>query len=203
MQNPGLLAAVQVSQNLLRNGKLVFGYVNHDNKFALLLYRMVYLDLLVNKVDIFKGTYFCTLVLLFIFGKFVHVLIHSFLHSWVQFFIHAFIHSFICRFIHSLIIKHILFLLCQNVWSHNVFVFFVINKCAFVNSPKRIFPILIIVYIIIFVSLPKCVKRRIKALKKLQAECCKLEGKFYEEVHELECKYAEKFKPLYDKVWWH
>ncbi|XP_031553789.1 nucleosome assembly protein 1-like 1-B, partial [Actinia tenebrosa] len=49
-------------------------------------------------------------------------------------------------------------------------------------------------------NLPKSVKRRIKALKNLQVSCCKLEGKFYEEVHALECKYAEKFKPFYDKV---
>ncbi|XP_031574966.1 nucleosome assembly protein 1-like 1 [Actinia tenebrosa] len=48
-------------------------------------------------------------------------------------------------------------------------------------------------------NLPKSVKRRIKALKNLQVSCCKLEGKFYEEVHALECKYAEKFKPFYDK----
>ncbi|KXJ27047.1 Nucleosome assembly protein 1-like 1 [Exaiptasia diaphana] len=48
-------------------------------------------------------------------------------------------------------------------------------------------------------SLPKSVKRRIKALKNIQAECCKIEGRFYEEVHALECKYAEKFKPLYEK----
>lgn len=43
-------------------------------------------------------------------------------------------------------------------------------------------------------------KRRLKALKNIQVECCKLEGKFYEEVHALECKYAEQFKPLYEKV---
>lgn len=48
-------------------------------------------------------------------------------------------------------------------------------------------------------SLPKSVQRRIKALKNIQVECTKLEGKFYEEVHALECKYAEKFKPFYDK----
>jgi hypothetical protein len=56
-------------------------------------------------------------------------------------------------------------------------------------------------YIDIFCfSLPKSVKRRIKALKNLQVSCCKLEGNFYEEVHALECKYSEKFKPLYEKV---
>ena len=48
-------------------------------------------------------------------------------------------------------------------------------------------------------SLPKVVKRRIKALKKLQFEVIKIESKFYEEVHDLECKYAEQFAPLYDR----
>ena len=33
-----------------------------------------------------------------------------------------------------------------------------------------------------------------------QVECCKLEGQFYEEVHALECKYADMFKPLCEKV---
>ena len=48
-------------------------------------------------------------------------------------------------------------------------------------------------------SLPKVVKRRLKALKKLQNEMIKIESKFYEEVHELECKYAEQYRPLYEK----
>jgi nucleosome assembly protein 1-like 1 len=48
-------------------------------------------------------------------------------------------------------------------------------------------------------SLPKVVKRRIKALKKLQFEMINIESKFYEEVHELECKYASKYAPLFDK----
>lgn len=48
-------------------------------------------------------------------------------------------------------------------------------------------------------TLPECVKRRINALKNIQVECAKLEGKFYEEAHLLEMKYAELFKPLYDK----
>lgn len=47
--------------------------------------------------------------------------------------------------------------------------------------------------------LPKCVKDRIHALKNIQVECAKLEGKFYEEAHQLEIKYAELFKPLYEK----
>lgn len=47
--------------------------------------------------------------------------------------------------------------------------------------------------------LPQCVKNRLNALKNIQVECAKIEGKFYEEAHELEMKYAELFKPLYDK----
>jgi len=47
--------------------------------------------------------------------------------------------------------------------------------------------------------LPECVKRRINALKNIQVECAKLEGKFYEEAHLLEMKYSELFKPLFEK----
>ncbi|XP_072033946.1 nucleosome assembly protein 1-like 1 isoform X2 [Amphiura filiformis] len=48
-------------------------------------------------------------------------------------------------------------------------------------------------------SLPKVVKRRIKALKNYQVSHTKLEAKFYEEVHQLECKYAKLYEGLYDK----
>lgn len=48
-------------------------------------------------------------------------------------------------------------------------------------------------------TLPKCVRRRINALKNIQVDFAKIEGKFYEEAHLLEMKYAEIFKPLYDK----
>ncbi|XP_060583421.1 nucleosome assembly protein 1-like 1-B isoform X3 [Ruditapes philippinarum] len=48
-------------------------------------------------------------------------------------------------------------------------------------------------------SLPKAVKRRIKALKKLQFEATKIEAEFYREVHRLECEYAAKYSPLFDK----
>lgn len=48
-------------------------------------------------------------------------------------------------------------------------------------------------------SLPAPVKRRLKALKKIQLESTKIEAKFYEEVHKLECKYHEMYKPLYEK----
>merc|ERR1712193_195706 len=46
-------------------------------------------------------------------------------------------------------------------------------------------------------SLPAPVKRRLKSLKKIQLESTKIEAKFYEEVHKLECKYHEMYKPLY------
>lgn len=48
-----------------------------------------------------------------------------------------------------------------------------------------------------FQSLPAPVKRRLKALKKLQFEATKIEAKFYEEIHELECKYHEMYTPIY------
>jgi len=48
-------------------------------------------------------------------------------------------------------------------------------------------------------SLPPAIKRRIKSLKKLQLETTKIEAEFYEEVHQLECKYHERYTPLYEK----
>ncbi|KAM8938867.1 nucleosome assembly protein 1-like 4 [Pelodytes ibericus] len=48
-------------------------------------------------------------------------------------------------------------------------------------------------------TLPKAVKRRINALKQLQEKCAHIEAKFYEEVHELERKYAALYQPLFDK----
>lgn len=48
-------------------------------------------------------------------------------------------------------------------------------------------------------SLPKSVKRRIKALKKLQLEYTNIEAKFFQEVHALECKYNKLYTPLYEK----
>lgn len=49
-------------------------------------------------------------------------------------------------------------------------------------------------------SLPKAVKRRVNALKNLQVKSAHIEAKFYEEVHELERKYAALYQPLFDKV---
>jgi len=48
-------------------------------------------------------------------------------------------------------------------------------------------------------SLPKPVKRRIKALKKIQNDVIQLESQFYKEVHILECKYAAKYTSFYDE----
>ena len=42
-------------------------------------------------------------------------------------------------------------------------------------------------------------KRRLKALKKLQLESTKIEAKFYQEIHDLEIKYHEMYKPIYKK----
>ncbi|XP_077452213.1 nucleosome assembly protein 1-like 4 [Stigmatopora argus] len=47
--------------------------------------------------------------------------------------------------------------------------------------------------------LPKAVKRRVHALKRLQVQCVNIEAKFYEEVHLLERKYADLCRPIYDK----
>eukprot|EP00095_Tigriopus_kingsejongensis_P004518 maker-scaffold532_size145644-snap-gene-0.28 protein:Tk04518 transcript:maker-scaffold532_size145644-snap-gene-0.28-mRNA-1 annotation:"hypothetical protein CAPTEDRAFT_163453" len=48
-------------------------------------------------------------------------------------------------------------------------------------------------------SLPAPVKRRLKSLKKLQFANTEIEAKFYEEIHELECKYHKLYTPLYEK----
>ncbi|XP_041365845.1 nucleosome assembly protein 1-like 1-A isoform X2 [Gigantopelta aegis] len=48
-------------------------------------------------------------------------------------------------------------------------------------------------------SLPKVVKRRIKAMKKLQFDIVNVESDFYKEVHTLECKYAAKYASMFAK----
>ncbi|XP_031425191.1 nucleosome assembly protein 1-like 4b isoform X1 [Clupea harengus] len=48
-------------------------------------------------------------------------------------------------------------------------------------------------------NLPKAVKRRVNALKNLQVKSAHIEAKFYEEVHELERKYAALYQPIFDK----
>ncbi|XP_022083634.1 nucleosome assembly protein 1-like 1 [Acanthaster planci] len=48
-------------------------------------------------------------------------------------------------------------------------------------------------------SLPQVVKRRVKALKNYQVKYTQMEAKFYEEVHQLECKYAKMYEALFEK----
>ncbi|KAI4575124.1 hypothetical protein MJG53_003055 [Ovis ammon polii x Ovis aries] len=48
-------------------------------------------------------------------------------------------------------------------------------------------------------SLPRVVKSRVNALKNLQVKCAQIQVKFYEEVHDLERKYAVLYQPLFDK----
>ncbi|CAF0759568.1 unnamed protein product [Didymodactylos carnosus] len=47
--------------------------------------------------------------------------------------------------------------------------------------------------------LPPEVIRRVNALRNLQAEYHQLESSFFEEVHTLECRYLNKYQPLYEK----
>uniref|UniRef100_H2TC71 Nucleosome assembly protein 1-like 4 n=1 Tax=Takifugu rubripes TaxID=31033 RepID=H2TC71_TAKRU len=54
-------------------------------------------------------------------------------------------------------------------------------------------------YHILESMIPKVVKRRVHALKRLQVQCANIEAKFYEEVHELERKYAALYHPLFEK----
>ncbi|VVD00339.1 unnamed protein product [Leptidea sinapis] len=48
-------------------------------------------------------------------------------------------------------------------------------------------------------ALPPKVRRRLKALRFLQKDFVDIEAKFYSEVHELECKYAKLYKPIFEK----
>lgn len=48
-------------------------------------------------------------------------------------------------------------------------------------------------------NLPPVVKKRVKALKKLQFDLTKLEAQFFKEVHALECKYHALHVPLFEK----
>ncbi|KAF6323435.1 hypothetical protein mRhiFer1_008407 [Rhinolophus ferrumequinum] len=48
-------------------------------------------------------------------------------------------------------------------------------------------------------SLSGAVKQRVVALKTLQGKCAQIEAKFYEEVHDLERKYAVLCQPLFEK----
>ena len=50
-----------------------------------------------------------------------------------------------------------------------------------------------------FRSYPPEVKKRIKALKRLQFETQELEAQFYLDVQQLEAKYQKLYQPLYDR----
>ncbi|KAI2567112.1 NAP1L1 isoform 8, partial [Pan troglodytes] len=70
---------------------------------------------------------------------------------------------------------------CQPGWSAVV-----VQSCSIQPRHPRL-------------SLPRVVKRRVNALKNLQVKCAQIEAKFYEEVHDLERKYAVLYQPLFDK----
>lgn len=50
-----------------------------------------------------------------------------------------------------------------------------------------------------YMMLPETMKKRVRALRKMQVEFFKLEAKYYEEVHEIEAKYNKLYQPLYKK----
>ncbi|XP_014262149.1 nucleosome assembly protein 1-like 1-A [Cimex lectularius] len=47
--------------------------------------------------------------------------------------------------------------------------------------------------------LPEKVKKRLRALKTLQAKTAELEAKFFQEVHAMECRYSREYKALNNK----
>lgn len=48
-------------------------------------------------------------------------------------------------------------------------------------------------------NVPLAVMKRVNALKNVQLKMLDVESKFYEDLHLLECKYAQLFEPLYEK----
>lgn len=48
-------------------------------------------------------------------------------------------------------------------------------------------------------EVPVVVTKRVNALKNVQLKMVEIEAKFYEELHELECKFAKFYEPLYEK----
>ncbi len=48
-------------------------------------------------------------------------------------------------------------------------------------------------------NLPRPIINRVNALKNIQLKMVNIETKFYEELHQLECKYSQMFEPLYDQ----
>ncbi|CAH1183603.1 unnamed protein product [Phaedon cochleariae] len=51
----------------------------------------------------------------------------------------------------------------------------------------------------ILTVLPHSIKRRIKALKKIQLEVTNIEAQFFKDVHALECTYHKLYEPLFEK----
>ncbi|XP_023376672.1 nucleosome assembly protein 1-like 3 [Pteropus vampyrus] len=51
----------------------------------------------------------------------------------------------------------------------------------------------------IVARLPKAVRNRVQALRNIQDECDKVDALFLKAIHDLERKYAELNKPLYDR----
>ena len=45
----------------------------------------------------------------------------------------------------------------------------------------------------------KATMKKINALKNVQLQMLDVESKFYDELHELECKYAKLYEPFYEK----
>uniref|UniRef100_A0A0A9YAS1 Nucleosome assembly protein 1-like 4 n=1 Tax=Lygus hesperus TaxID=30085 RepID=A0A0A9YAS1_LYGHE len=62
------------------------------------------------------------------------------------------------------------------------------GKLGFSNHPAQLYKIL-----------PPQIRRRIKALKKLQVESVRIEAEFFAEVHKLECKYNQLYSGIYQK----
>lgn len=48
-------------------------------------------------------------------------------------------------------------------------------------------------------SVPVVIKRRINALRNIQTQMVDVEAKLFEELHQLECKYASLYEPFYDR----
>jgi nucleosome assembly protein 1-like 1 len=48
-------------------------------------------------------------------------------------------------------------------------------------------------------NVPAAIMKRVNALKNVQLKMLDIESKFYEDLHLLECKYAQLFEPLYEK----
>ena len=46
-------------------------------------------------------------------------------------------------------------------------------------------------------TVPPAILKRVNALKNIQTKLIDLETKFYEELHQLECKYAQMYEPYY------